>query len=46
MNQAKSGSEDISFNPFVKSDSLFEELNDPDSHYFVGTDYGTKFFNV
>ena len=55
MNQTKSDSEDInpfnpldklSFNPFDKSDSLFEDLNDPDSPYFDETDCDTKFFHV
>ena len=31
MNQIKSNFEDIYFNPFNKSDSLFEDPNDPDS---------------
>ena len=46
MNQIKSDFEDISFNPFNKSDSLFEDPNDPDSHYFEETDYDSKYFHV
>ena len=42
MNQIKSDFEDISFNPFYKLDSLFEDPNDPDSHYFGETDYDSK----
>ena len=38
MNQTKSDFEDISLNPFNKSDSLFDDFNDPDSHYFDETD--------
>ena len=39
MNQIKRDFEDISCNPFNKCDSLFEDPNDPDSHYFEQTDY-------
>ena len=46
MNQIKSDFEDISFNPFNKSDSLFEDPDDPDSHYFDETDYDSKYFHV
>ena len=46
MNQIKSDFEDISFNPFNKSDSLFEDPNDPDSHYFHETDYDSKYSHV
>ena len=47
MNQVKSGFEDISFfNPFNKSDSLFEDPNDPDSHYFDERDYDSKYLHV
>ena len=46
MNQIKSDFEDISFNPFNKLDSLFEDLNDPESHYFDETDYDSKYFPV
>ena len=46
MNQIKSDFEDISFNPFNKSDSLFEDPNDPDSHYFDERDYESKYLHV
>ena len=46
MNQIKSDFEDISFNPFNKSDSLFEDPNDPDSHYFDERDYDSKYLHV
>ena len=46
MNQIKSDFENIFFNPFNKSDSLFEDPNDPDSHYFDETDYDSKYFYV
>ena len=46
MNQIKSDFEDISFNLFNKSDPLFEDPNDPDSHYFDETDYDSKYFHV
>ena len=46
MNQIKSDFEDISFNLFNKSDLLFEDPNDPDSHYFDETDYDSKYFHV
>ena len=46
MNQIKSDFENIFFNPFNKSDSLFEDPNDPDSHYFDETDYDSKYFHV
>ena len=45
MNQIKSDFEDIYFNPFNKSDSLFEDPNDPDSHYFDEIDYDSKYFD-
>ena len=38
MNQIKNDFKDISFNPFNKSDSLFEDPYDPRSHYFDATD--------
>ena len=38
--------EDFSFIRFNKSNSLFEDLNDPDSHYFHEIDYDTKNFHV
>ena len=44
MNQTKSDFEDISFNPFNKSDSLFDDSNDPDSHYFDETDYDSSIY--
>ena len=46
MNQIKSNFQDISYNPFNKSDSLFEDPNNPDSHYFDETDYDSKCFQV
>ena len=46
MNQIKSDFEDISFNSFNKSDSLFENPNDPGSHYFNETDYDLECFHV
>ena len=46
MNQIKSDFEDISFNPFNKSDSLFENSNDTDSHYFGERDYDSKYLLV
>ena len=46
MNQIKSDFEDISFNPFNKSDSLFENPNDPDSHDFDEIDYDSKYLHV
>ena len=46
MNQIRNDSEDIYFNPFNKSDSLFKDPNDPDSHYFDETDYDSKYFHV
>ena len=46
MNQIKSDFEDISFNLINKSDPLFEDPNDPDSHYFDETDYDSKYFHV
>ena len=46
MNQIKSDFEDISFNSFYKLDSLFEDPNDPDSHYFGETDYDSKYLHV
>ena len=46
MNQIKSDFEGISFNPFNKSDSLFEDPNDPDSHYFDKTDYDSKYCHL
>ena len=46
INQIKSDFEDISFNPFNKSDSLFEDPNDPDSHYFDERDYESKYLHV
>ena len=45
MNQIKSDFKDISFNPFNKSDSLFEDPNNPDSHYLDETDYDSKYFH-
>ena len=46
MNQVKSDFENIFFNPFNKSDSLFEDPNVPDSHYFDKTDYDSKYLHV
>ena len=46
MNQIKSDFEDIFFNPFYKLGSLFEDPNDPDSHYFGETDYDAKYLHV
>ena len=46
MNQIKSDFEDISFNPFNKLDSLCEDPNDQDSHYFDKTDYDSKYLHV
>ena len=46
MNQIKSNFEDIFFNRFDKLDSLFEDPNDPDSHYFDETDYELKYFHM
>ena len=46
MNQVKSEFEDISFNTFNKSVSLFEDPNNPHSHYFDKTDYESKYFCV
>ena len=46
MNQIKSDFEDISFNPFNKSDSLFENSNDPVSHYFDERDYDSTYLLV
>ena len=46
MKQIKSDFEDIFFNPFNKSDSLFEDPNDPDSHYFDERDYDSKYLHV
>ena len=46
MNQTQNDFENISFNPFDKSNSLFEDPNDPDSHYFDETDCHTKYFHV
>ena len=46
MNQLKGDFEDISFNPFNKSDSLFEDPNDPHSHYLDKTGYYSKYFHV
>ena len=46
MNQIKSDFEDIFFNPFNKSDSLFEDPNDPDSHYFDERDYDSDYLHV
>ena len=46
MNQIKSDFENISFNLFDKSDSLFEDPNDPDSRYFDETDYDSKYFHM
>ena len=46
MNQIKSDIENISFNPFNKSDFLFEDPNNPDSHYFDETDYYSKYLHV
>ena len=46
MNQTKNDFEGISFNSFDKSDSLFDDPNDPDSHYFGETDYSTEYFHV
>ena len=46
MNQIKRDFDDISCNPFNKCDSLFEDPNDPDSHYFEQTDYDWKYFHV
>ena len=45
MNQIKSDFENISFNSFNKSDSLFKDPNDPDSHYCYETDYDSKYFH-
>ena len=38
--------ENIFFDPFDKMDTLFEDPNDPDSHYFDERDYGTRYFDV
>ena len=46
MYQIKSDFEDISFNPFNKLDSLFEDPNDGVSHYFDKTDYDSKYLHV
>ena len=46
MNQIKNDFEDISCNPFNNCDSIFEDPNDPDSHYFEETDYDWKYFHV
>ena len=46
MNQIKSDSEDISFNPFNKSDSLLEDFSDLNSHYFDETGCNSKYFRV
>ena len=46
MDQIKSEFENIFFNPFNKSDSLFKDTNDSDGHYFDETDYETKYFYV
>ena len=42
MKQIKSDFENVSFNPFNKSDSLFEDPNDPDYYYFDEADYDSK----
>ena len=48
MNQVKSDDfEDIPFfNPFNKSDSLFQDPSDPDSHYFDERDYDSRYSHV
>ena len=46
MNQIKNGSEDISLNPFNKSDSLFKDPNNLDSHYFDERHYDLKYFHM
>ena len=46
MDQIKSEFENIFFNPFNKSDSLFKDTNDSDGHYFDEADYETKYFYV
>ena len=46
MNLIKSDFEDISFNRLDKLDSLFEDPNDPDTHYFDETDYELKYFHM
>ena len=46
MNQIKIDFENISFNPFNKSGSLFGDPNNPNSHYFDETDYNSKYFYV
>ena len=46
MNQIKSDFEDIYFNPFKKSNSLFEDPNNPDSQYFDERDYDSKYLHM
>ena len=46
MNQIKSDFVDISFDPFNKLDSLFEDHNDTNRYYFDKTVYDTKYFRV
>ena len=46
MNQIKSDFGDILFNPFNKSDSLFEDPSNPNSHYLVERDYDSKYLQV
>ena len=46
MNHIKSDFENISFNSFNKLDSVFEDPNDSDSHYFDKRDYGSKYLHM
>ena len=46
MNKKNRDFEDIFFNPVNKSHSLFENPNDPDSHYFDEAHYDSKYFHV
>ena len=46
MNQINFEFEYILYNPFNKSNSLFQDPNEPDSHYFYESDYDSKYFQV
>ena len=46
MNQIRNEFEDISFNPFNKSDFLINDPDNPDSQYVDKTDYYSKCFYV